>query len=333
MQEDRSTSYNNAGCLMMSIGNERVALDLFRAALESKLYHQRRQHQQQQTQQQGASSESSLNLLPPPHEEQEDTQQQQQQRCVTPAAVPAEIVASAASAPPPVPDCLHTADAHLERMEDYIREAATATTTSASMPPTVTTNPQGTGTSSNHTSTAVPYESRGYDPFLCWTPFPLPEEQHPNQQTNDVSPATAPAASSGLHTQHTSAVIVYNLGIIHQWFCRQSPKSPAFYEISAAFLSSITNITTSVDVSSSSLRSNNNQQQVLLLQASLLNNFAVWCFDNGDGDAMRSSLEHLSDVLESTDVVADVLPDRTVQGMRRNIRCLLTPEHGCSPAA
>ena len=41
MSSDRSATYNNAGCRMMAIGNQRVALDLFQASLESKLAYER----------------------------------------------------------------------------------------------------------------------------------------------------------------------------------------------------------------------------------------------------------------------------------------------------
>jgi len=120
--------------------------------------------------------------------------------------------------------------------------------------------------SSTSSTTVVPVESRGYNPFICRTPFAIPE--------SDTVPSR--------NRLYQSAVIVYNLGISHQWFSRYSPKAAAFFEISAALLSSGGGTT----------------EESFLLRICLLNNFGVWCFENGDGDAMRTSLEHLALVLD-----------------------------------
>jgi len=299
LPEDRSVTYNNAGCRMMAIGNERVALDLFRGALESKLSHERAQGRQQpqvanQDPDAGESNammeqEADAEEEPVMEEEDEQEQPEQPQRCVT----------------PDVSDCLDAADEHLAHLDDYIRAATSTDSVSTSAEPLLVGGTieyqrqvQQQQQSSTSSTTVVPVESRGYNPFICRTPFAIPE--------SDTVPSR--------NRQYHSAVIVYNLGISHQWFSRYSPKAAAFFEISAALLSSGGGTT----------------EESFLLRICLLNNFGVWCFENGDGDAMRTSLEHLALVLDEQPQLEH---SEMVRGMRTNIRFLLTPLNGGSPAA
>ena len=304
MSSDRSATYNNAGCRMMAIGNQRVALDLFQASLESKLAYERQGVRTMGTG--GPMNDENVVEMDIGGElvgqAPEDFLDFQPQRCVTPE----------------IPACLHTAEEHLAHLEDYIRTAETADSATieiGSASTDITASPQELhlqvyGYSEHHprqlsnstdslSASCVPPECRGYSPYMCWTPFPLAED-------SDLQ----------LNNQYTSAVIVFNLGLVHQWFSKYSPKTAAFYEISAALLSSV------VSTMDDSLR----------LRISLLNNFAVWCFENADGDAMRISLDHLSGVLDDP-VSTQILEPQVMQGMRTNIQWLLTPLNGGSPAA
>ena len=294
MLADRSTDYNNAGCLMMSIGRQLVALDLFRGALESKLTSLR-------------SRGLQLELMPALDVE---TSSQQDSECAISQSEQISFAEGQECQSRQLPDCLRLAEQHLARIDDYIREGATATDeqarmdmTSEASSPINPTSEASIAFSASRNSIVAPISTahQDYNPFLCFTPFPLPEHQEDG------------------NAQFSSAIIIYNLGIIHQWFCRYSPKAPAFFEISAALVSTVEDCCSP-------------QHVCLLLRVSLLNNFSVWSFDNADSEAMCSSLEHLSDILEAPEVV-DALPPLLVQRMRRNIRCLLTPEHRCSPAA
>jgi hypothetical protein len=143
----------------------------------------------------------------------------------------------------------------------------------------------------------VPAQSRGYDPYIYRIPFQIPEEP--------------------LSTQIISSIIVFNLGLVHQLASRESSKAAAFFEISAALLASLPE-----------------SRETLLLRMVLLNNFGVWCFENGDGESMRTCMEHLTIALQ--DAMQDqtlAIDESTVEGIRSNIQGLLTPLHGGSPAA
>ena len=142
-------------------------------------------------------------------------------------------------------------------------------------------------------STPVPAESRGYQPFLFRHPFELPD---------------------GLtSTERTSATIVFNLGLVHHLQSRTSERAAAFYEISAALLA------TEPDSPASTL-----------IKIALLNNFGIWCYENGDGESLRTCMEHLSAVVER--ISFPLSPD-VARGVHANVQWLLTPPNGGSPAA
>jgi hypothetical protein len=141
---------------------------------------------------------------------------------------------------------------------------------------------------------AIPYDIQGFEPYLWQQPFQL---------------STTSSASS----QVTSAIIVYNLGLIHQIASRTSAKAAAFYEISAALVAS-------EDPTADSA----------LLRVALMNNFGVWSFINGEGEALGTCMEHLSMVLREPHPMVDADVERNVQ---RNVQWFLAPPNGGSPAA
>ena len=252
---DRSATFNNAGVRMMDVGNQYVALELFRGALESKLSFERNQRPQ--------GTEGGI-----------------VQRCVTPDP----------------PDCINRAEDHLANLNTYLSQAHPVENQS-SQDLLILQLQNGANVVADTMS--VPLQSRGYDPYIHMTPFEIPVEP--------------------VSTQITSSVIVFNLGLVHHALSRTSPKTAAFYEISAALLASMPET-----------------PDTALLRVALLNNFGVWCFENGDGESMRSCMEHLSIAIEGDNEESSNCPiiDSIVkQGVRSNIQWLLTPLNGGSPAA
>jgi hypothetical protein len=262
--EDRSSIFNNAGVsiLLMENGNENVALELFRGALESKLAFERRQLVIDEF----AANRHDLPQCPSPLSE----------------GSPELMMGSAR------PDCLVQAEMHVQNLETYLSCAAP-------------TEPS-TGSTADSSTTAdgmisVPRQSRGYDPFLYKTPMQIPDGSR--------------------WAQLTSSMIVFNLGLVHQMVSRESSAAAVFYEIAVSLLPHMAS--TSPDE--------------LLLRAALLNNFGVWCFENGDGECMRICMEQLAIAMEEFDRELVALDTTTLQGLRLNVQWLLTPLNGGSPAA
>jgi hypothetical protein len=150
----------------------------------------------------------------------------------------------------------------------------------------------------------VPVQCRGYSPYLYTAPF-----RFSSDNTQAGSMAVAPLNSS---------FIVFNLGLVHQLMDRTSPKASSMYEISATLLASVPE-----------------SPETLRLCLALYNNFGVWCFENGIGEAMRECMELLSLALEKVEKEGDSLMwmEEDSQAMRSNIDWLLTPPNGGSPAA
>jgi hypothetical protein len=149
----------------------------------------------------------------------------------------------------------------------------------------------------------VPPRDRGYEPFIYKMPYFVPEDQ--------------PFCLTLL-----SCAIVYNIGLVHQWMDRDSPKTGKFYTIAAMLL--MNDPLLAVDY-----------HGTLHLRLALLNNFGVWCYEHGVGDSMCTCLEHLASALdreEQTDRDSFV-GTSLMQCLRFNIQWLLTPLHGASAAA
>jgi hypothetical protein len=143
------------------------------------------------------------------------------------------------------------------------------------------------------TTDSVPIESRGYNPYLYAQPFELP--------------------SNPTSTQHTSAIIVFNLGLVYQSMSRSAPKAASFYEISAALLASEVDFIETTEI-----------------RIAIMNNFGVWCYENGDGETLRTCMEQLGTLLDRS---VDEIPTEVQEGVFSNIRWFITPPTGGSPAA
>ena len=197
------------------------------------------------------------------------------------------------------PDCVSTAESHLSQMSSNATDAEAEDGISPTSGPSQDQDIQRftsamTGEGPEQSGTVVPEESRGYCPYFYRTPFDLSD-------------------TSRTSTELTSAIIVFNLGLVHHHEWRNSPKAAAFYEISAALLSS-----------------EPDTEQSVLLKIALLNNFGIWCYENGDGESLRTCMEHLSTVVENSSIP---LAPEIAEGVRRNVQWLLTPPNGGSPAA
>lgn len=187
------------------------------------------------------------------------------------------------------PDCLEAAENHLTNLPTYLEVVPSPEESEVvQVVPALDTTRQLLSAYDT-----VPIESRGYNPYLYAKPFELPRHEG--------------------STQQTSAIIVFNLGLVYQTMCRNASKAGAFYEISSALLAN----------EDDSIETNT-------LRVAIVNNFGVWCYDNGDEELLRACMDHLASLVEAS---ADTLPQQVQAGMRSNIRFLLEPPNGSSPAA
>lgn len=113
-------------------------------------------------------------------------------------------------------------------------------------------------------------------------------------------------------TQLACSTIVFNLGLLHHSACRTSQRAAEFYEISSGLLAMV-----------------QGSSATLPLRIALLTNFGVWCYEMGIGGPMRSCMEHLEESLREVQPV----DSPTHRGLSANIRELLIPSQGASPAA
>lgn len=210
-------------------------------------------------------------------------------RCVTPDSM---ITAQGQRSPPS-----HEDPAEVE--EEAQEEVFDASSREQTQQPTESVAPGVVEETAVLHGNSVPEESRGFSPFLYPRPFEIPDG------------GTGSSSSSEL----TSAVIIFNLGLVHQRMNRNSSRAGAFYEISAALLASTSDLS----------------ESAIMLKIALLNNFGVWCYENGDGANLQTCMEHLSNIVERTSV--SLLDQEVTEGIRANICWLLTPPNGGSPAA
>lgn len=108
-------------------------------------------------------------------------------------------------------------------------------------------------------------------------------------------------------TEFSSLVIVLNLGIVHQAMDASSVKTIYFYELVQTMLSYLPNKMSS--------------PTSLLVQVVLLNNSAVWHYEQHDFESMTANFGKLKDLLNTTDV--GLIDMAIIQGVQRNIAELL----------
>jgi hypothetical protein len=164
--------------------------------------------------------------------------------------------------------------------------------------------------SSSYSSSSPLTGGGGYVPYLYTQPFAIPED---DENFFD--------STSMRTTQTVSGQIVFNLGLIHQMVSRASTKAASFYEIAATLLSSVP-------------EEEDDDEKVILIRLVLLNNFGVWCFENGEGESMLACFEQIMETLNSLSETARSTIDPAVRrGIQSNIQAFVTPMNGVSLAA
>lgn len=307
---DRSVIYNNAAIRFMTYGNHSAALEMFRGALESKLIQERMLLRDGPTD----ADHNDENM----GEDNLDVHQ----RCVSPDG--SDDSSSSYNTPMRPPQRNDNLDSYLDllrnmdaqqRQNDQASSLATSTSVTRDYGMVTPTNSSSESHSPSYVSgdgitDVVLHSFRGYEPYLYRIPFLLPG-----------SPVTSASRQSSQLTQSISCRIVFNLGLIHQTLCRSSCKVASFYEIAATLLSSLP-----VEfVDSSEMAA-----MTVLLRIAILNNFGVWCYENGEGESMMNSFEQLVDTLEEDQELID---PSVVRGVRANIEAFLIPNNGASLAA
>jgi hypothetical protein len=151
----------------------------------------------------------------------------------------------------------------------------------------------------------------GYEPYLYSIPFVVPGSD---------ATSVSVSQSSMRKSQSISCRIVFNLALIHQMVSRTSCKVASFYEIAATLLSNLP----------SAVEDSEETAAMVLLRVVILNNFGVWCYENGEGETMMNSFEQLMDTIQDDH---DVIDPTILQGVRANVQAFLTPQNGASLAA
>jgi hypothetical protein len=224
-------------------------------------------------------------------------------------------------------------DSYLEMLRTMDEQTQIQHVSASSLSTTTTLIPSSTGnvmvndgimsrpTASSNDSISILHPRGGYyEPYLYTIPFVIPEP--------DSTSLTSSSQQSIQMSQSVSCRIVFNLGLIHQTICRTSSKVASFYEIAATLLSSLPS-TMSDD--------NNDVATMILLRIAILNNFGVWCYENGEGESMMNSFEQLVDTIQDdNDILTEsssMIDPSIIHGVRANIQAFLTPHNNVSLAA
>jgi len=353
---DRSVAFNNAGVMALNNGYRRAALELFRGALETKLVLERSlsgmgpavveedddDSMSTATNDDGNNNsnnpaEHSMDLQEDDEHQQERIYEQPQPRQQRLSARPSSSSSQPTVVPQDVavperqdalqqqqqqqPECVIRAESHLSNLSRYstpLDESERRMLAAANGGDEASASAIEEGIS----DPVIPYANRDFNPYIYLRPFPLPSQQQQQQQQQQRG--SSPPEDSISATQITSAVIVFNLGLVHHHASRRSAKAAAFYEISAALLSA-------EPISRSTV----------LLRVAIMNNFGVWCYENGNdnGETLRTCMEHLSTVLDyarrlDNGIDGTSVIDRDVEeSVTNNINYIITPPNGGSPAA
>jgi hypothetical protein len=316
---DHSVLYNNAGVRLMAAGNHNAALELFRGALEAKL-----------TQERFAlfTSNASVDDNDDDNMDDDEFDDTENLRCVSPDT-------SSDDGSNTTPLRGHHPNDNLDSYLEILREMdeqAQNVTASSSSTTTPTISADSGSIMSNHGASSSPsvllneairstlLNSQGacYEPYLYTKPFVIAEA--------DSTSMTSSPQNTVQTSQSISCQIVFNLGLIHQMVCRTSCKVASFYEIAATLLSSLPSTMLDDDVAT-----------MMLLRIAILNNFGVWCFENGEGESMMNSFEQLVDTIhEDHDALSgssSIIDPSIMRGVQANIQAFLTPHDNVSLAA
>lgn len=99
--------------------------------------------------------------------------------------------------------------------------------------------------------------------------------------------------------------IIFNLALVHHTSDRASMKAYSLYQIAITLLSAVP-LPTDADS--------------LLLHIAVLNNYAVWCFDNHEYASMNLCCEEITYILDET---PSSIHDAVKRGMGKNLNALM----------
>jgi len=201
----------------------------------------------------------------------------------------------------PLPSVIR-ARAHLENIESIIANASTAEVIAS------TAEQPHRGT--------TPFVSDASGPSLIVNPLVIGEGRGgaPLEQPFDAN------SCSDSCNRYTSAIIIFNLGLVEQLRSRSSKQALSLYHLATALLSG----------GSDSQRGASANGRNDELGVALTNNVAVWYFDIGDFVASQKCIEHLLSVLEAS---SPILDKAVAERASFNVKMLLFSRFFCSPAA
>jgi hypothetical protein len=312
---DRSVVYNNAGVRLLEFGNHSAALELFRGALESKLTQERIMLHNSNN-----GNGYDDDNMDADNEFDMDDMNEQPQRCVSPDdesddgsnSNTTEVRENQSNeALDSYLDLLNAIESQQQQHIQGNSSNSTPTNQSPSPTRTVQRTTPVVGVSAATTTAAT---STTYEPYLYTIPFLIHETDMTSSSSSIIN-----------GTQSVSCRIVFNIGLIHQMVCRSTNKVASFYEIAATLLSSLPVVAQGDEETA---------RIMILLRIAILNNFGVWCYENGEGESMMNSFEQLVETIDDDQaLLSNYVDSVVVQGVRANIQAFLTPQNGVSMAA
>jgi len=141
-----------------------------------------------------------------------------------------------------------------------------------------------------------------YKPFLYEKPFAIVDSVATRTRSRTRS------YHESMATMH-SAVVIFNLALVHHLYSRSSLHAIEFYKLAATI---------------------SDGEQMGTLGAALINNIGVWCSENGDLDGAQRCMDSLSYIVQQYSHPAVTTEH---DGFLLNVRWLLSPPLSASPAA
>jgi hypothetical protein len=262
-----SIDCNNTGVRLLMIGNYLKAMEHFRDALVLKLDYERRMPESKDF---DSDDENVIEIMMM-YDHEESTQEEY--RCVTPEPSKNENHVS-----PP-------------NMSNNSTTHSTFNTCENNDPVYLPSDTSIVPLGDSNTAT-------NYLPYLCTNPLLLSEAFHLDPSESS-SPETDEAASVMM-----SCIIIFNLGLTHHLLNRSSFQAMIFYKIAASLLSSSSSSSFLVPIISNTTPTSSSE---LLLRIVLLNNYAVWCYENHQQRDIMSLCFHQ---------LVELLPHRVWHGRR-----------------
>jgi hypothetical protein len=253
-----SIDCNNTGVRLLMIGNYLKAMEHFRDALELKLDYEHSMHESKDFE---SDDEGVIEIMMMDDHEESTLEQY---RCVTPEPSRNENHVS-----PPDMSNNPTTHSTFNTCENNDR---------VSLPSDTSIVPLGDSKTTTN-----------YLPYLCTNPLLLSEAFHLDPSESS-SPETDEAASVMM-----SCIIIFNLGLTHHLLNRSSYQAMMFYKVAASLLLSSSSSSFVVPILSNTTPISSSE---LLFRIVLLNNYAVWCYENHqERDIMSLCFHQLVELL------------------------------------